>query len=130
MYETFELLRSAAENSRAAARRRHGGIDPVSWEALLDRVEDQLDEDEQDDDRSPTGKNSASVARARAHGALTPSLVAGGALGAALIPAAFGGDLASQCLVAGAALAGLSLPAALGRGRGDVFHAGRRITAP
>lgn len=71
MYETFELLRSAAENSRAAARRRHGGIDPVSWEALLDRVEDQLDEDEQDDDRSPTGKNSASVARAHAHVALT-----------------------------------------------------------
>ncbi|WP_217222724.1 hypothetical protein [Streptomyces anulatus] len=130
MYETFELLRSAAENSRAAARRRHGGIDPVSWEALLDRVEDQLDEDEQDDHRTPTGKNSASVARAHAHVALTPSLVAGGVLGAALIPVAFGGDLASEFLFVGAALAGLALPAALSRGRGDAFHAGRRsITA-
>ncbi len=129
MHETFELLRSAAENSRAAARRRHGGIDPVGWEVLLDRVEDQLDEDEGDDDRRSTEQSPPSAARTRAQSALTPSLVAGGVLGAALAPAAFGGEPTAQFLFAGVALAGLWRPMSLSRDRIGAFHPERRVTA-
>ncbi len=48
MYQTFELLRQAAEACRAPTRRPPEEIDPVSWEALLDRVEDQMEEDDRD----------------------------------------------------------------------------------
>ncbi|OIK27448.1 hypothetical protein [Streptomyces malaysiense] len=48
MYQTFELLRQAAEACRAPTRQPPGEIDPVSWEALLDRVEDRLEEDDRD----------------------------------------------------------------------------------
>ncbi|GAA1036054.1 hypothetical protein GCM10009566_02530 [Streptomyces murinus] len=48
MYPTFELLRQAAEACRAPTRQPPEEIDPVSWEALLDRVEDQLEEDDRD----------------------------------------------------------------------------------
>lgn len=48
MYETFDLLRCAAEDSRKAARKLHGGIGPTRWEALLDRVEEQLEADDRD----------------------------------------------------------------------------------
>lgn len=49
MYQTFELLRQAAEACRAPTRQPPEEIDPVSWEALLDRVEDQLEEEDRDD---------------------------------------------------------------------------------
>ena len=49
MYQAFELLRRAAEACRDTTRQTRGEIDPVSWEALLDRVEDQLDEGDRDD---------------------------------------------------------------------------------
>lgn len=48
MYPTFELLRQAAEACRAPTRQPPEEIDPVSWEALLDRVEDQMEEDDRD----------------------------------------------------------------------------------
>ncbi|BBC93077.1 hypothetical protein SRO_1901 [Streptomyces rochei] len=48
MYPTFEVLRQAAEACRAPTRQPPEEIDPVSWEALLDRVEDQLEEDDRD----------------------------------------------------------------------------------
>ncbi|MFH8337869.1 hypothetical protein [Streptomyces sp. AM6-12] len=48
MYQTFELLRQAAAACRAPTRQPPTQIDPVSWEALLDRVEDQLEEDDRD----------------------------------------------------------------------------------
>lgn len=123
MYDTFELLRCAAEDSREAARQRQGGIDPTNWEALLDRVEDQLDEDDQDGDDSSAEPISQPLARTCAHAALSPSLFASGALGVALMPPAFdvassGNQFAVQCLAAGAALVGLGLPATLGRDRG------------
>ncbi|MFH8368851.1 hypothetical protein [Streptomyces sp. NPDC018031] len=53
MYDTFEVLRRAAEDSREADRQLHGGIDPVGWEALLDRVEDQLEGDDREGDAVP-----------------------------------------------------------------------------
>lgn len=55
MYQTFELLRQAAEACRAPTRQPPDEIDPVSWEALLDRVEDQLEEDVRDAGNASAG---------------------------------------------------------------------------
>jgi hypothetical protein len=61
MDETFDLLRRAAEQRRETIRRLHGGLDPAAWEALLDRVEDQLEEDDRDEaavpERSPSSRH-------------------------------------------------------------------------
>lgn len=46
MYEAFELLRRTAETRREGTRQPPDGIDPVGWEALLDRVEDRLELEE------------------------------------------------------------------------------------
>ncbi len=61
MYQTFELLRQAAEACRAPTRQPPDEIDPVSWEALLDRVEDQLEEDVRDAGNASAGSLSLHI---------------------------------------------------------------------
>ncbi|MER7493399.1 hypothetical protein ABT033_12385 [Streptomyces pharetrae] len=110
MYDTFELLRRAAEERREHARRLQGGIDPADWEELLDRVEDHLDDDDRDGTAAPAPATPASLHTRRQTG-LPLSLFATGTLGTALlqpaVDASGSGPQLVHCLAAGAALAGL-----------------------
>ncbi|MFC8710079.1 hypothetical protein ACFUCQ_09115 [Streptomyces sp. NPDC057197] len=137
MSETFEQLRRLAEEYREGTRQQTDGdgIDPVSWEALLDRVEDQLDEDERDGGIVPAEPVPAEPVPAQPRGpvAIPLSLFTGGALGAALVHPAVGAPGGApqvvQCLAAGAALAGLGLAASLDRSprRGPLREGGVAI---
>lgn len=114
MYDTFELLRRMAQDSREAVRQLHGGIDPVTWEALLDRVEDQLEMDDREDDAVSESVDFSSL-RSCTCVALPLSIFASGALGAdvmqSAVGAASGGNQFTRCVAAGAAWAGLGLTA-------------------
>ncbi|MEU0693718.1 hypothetical protein ABZ349_06970 [Streptomyces niveus] len=114
MYDTFELLRRVAEGSREAARKLHAGIDPATWEALLDRVEDQLDKDDREDDGVSESVDSSPLHSCMRMG-LPLSIFAIGALVAAFMqPAADTAESANQLahfIAAGAALTALSLSA-------------------
>ncbi|EYT80794.1 hypothetical protein CF54_23400 [Streptomyces sp. Tu 6176] len=133
MSETFEQLRRLAAEHREGTRQQtdRDGIDPVSWEALLDRVEDQLDEDDRDGGAVPAA--APVPAQPRGPIAIPLSLFTGGALGAALVHPAVGAPGGApqvvQCLAAGAALAGLGLAASLDRGprRGPMREGGVAI---
>ncbi|MFC4332035.1 hypothetical protein ACFPC0_30580 [Streptomyces andamanensis] len=134
MSETFDHLRRLAEEHREGTRQQKDGdgIDPVSWEALLDRVEDQLDEDERDGGGVPATAGPLPP-QPRRPVAIPLSLFTGGALGAALVHPAVGAPGGApqvvQCLAAGAALAGLGLAASLDRGprRGPMREGGVAI---
>ncbi|MFE3251095.1 hypothetical protein [Streptomyces sp. NPDC059209] len=108
MSDTFELLRRMAEDSREAARKLHAGIDPTTWEALLDRVEDQLEKEDRKVDNTSESDDVSAVG-------LPLSILASGALVAALtqpgIDTAGSGNTLAQCTAAGAALAALGLTA-------------------
>ncbi|MEV8551217.1 hypothetical protein AB0L04_15480 [Streptomyces glaucescens] len=89
MDETFDLLRRAAEQRRETVRRLHGGIDPATWQTLLDRVEDKLgaedppEEDDRDDATVPEPSPSAPLHPGRQAGP-SLSLLSTGSLGTAL----------------------------------------------
>lgn len=117
MHDTFELLRHAAEDSREAMRQRQGGIDPANWEALLDRVEQQLDDEEQDEDGSSSEQTSQThTDQLHANAMLPASFIASALLGAVAISPVVGshgvgGNTSAQYIAATAAAAGLALVA-------------------
>lgn len=94
MYDTFELLRRVAEDSRKAARKIPAGLDPATWEALLDRVEDQLEMDDRGNDVVSRSDDSSSL-HSCAH--TTEALSSANKF--------------AQCIAAGVLLAGLGIPA-------------------